>query len=138
MNISIKIDSIGGMIEAIETGYVQMEIQRAAYKFNQELEAGEKIVVGVNKFTQQENGNHNLMKIDEKIQHNQIEFLNKVKNERENQEVKTKLKRLKIAAEGDENLMPFIIDSVNSYASIGEICNTLRTVFGEYKEHVVI
>jgi methylmalonyl-CoA mutase N-terminal domain/subunit len=133
-----KIDSIGGMIEAIETGYVQMEIQRAAYKFNQELEAGEKIVVGVNKFTQKENSNYNLMKIDEKIQHNQIEFLNKVKNERNNEEVKTKLSGLKIAAIGDENLMPFIIDAVNSYSSIGEICNTLRTVFGEYKEHVVI
>jgi methylmalonyl-CoA mutase N-terminal domain/subunit len=126
------------MIEAIETGYVQMEIQRAAYKFNQELEAGEKIVVGVNKFTQKENSNYNLMKIDEKIQHNQIEFLNKVKNERNNEEVKTKLSGLKIAAIGDENLMPFIIDAVNSYSSIGEICNTLRTVFGEYKEHVVI
>jgi methylmalonyl-CoA mutase N-terminal domain/subunit len=133
-----KIDSIGGMIEAIETGYVQMEIQRAAYKFNQELEAGEKIVVGVNIFTQKENSNYNLMKIDEKIQHNQIEFLNKVKNERNNEEVKTKLSGLKIAAIGDENLMPFIIDAVNSYSSIGEICNTLRTVFGEYKEHVVI
>jgi methylmalonyl-CoA mutase N-terminal domain/subunit len=133
-----KIDSLGGMIGAIETGYVQMEIQRAAYKFNQELEAGEKIVVGVNKFTQKESSNSNLMKINEKIQLDQIKFLNKVKTERNNEEVKVKLSALKNEAGGENNLMPFIIDAVNSYASIGEICNTLRSVFGEYKEHVVI
>jgi methylmalonyl-CoA mutase N-terminal domain/subunit len=133
-----KIDSIGGMIGAIETGYVQKEIQRSAYKFNQELEAGEKVVVGVNKFIEKENRKGNLLKIDEKIQHDQVEFLNKVKNERNNEEVKVKLSDLKNAAVGEGNLMPFIINAVNSYASIGEICNTLRSVFGEYKEQVVI
>jgi methylmalonyl-CoA mutase N-terminal domain/subunit len=133
-----KIDSIGGMIGAIETGYVQKEIQRSAYKFNQELEAGEKVVVGVNKFIEKENRKGNLLKIDEKIQHDQVEFLNKVKNERNNEEVKVKLSNLKNAAVGEGNLMPFIINAVNSYASIGEICNTLRSVFGEYKEQVVI
>ena len=133
-----KIDSIGGMIGAIETGYVQMEIQRAAYKFNQELEAGKRIVVGVNKFTQTENGNGNLLKINEKVQHDQVEFLNKIKKERNNDDVKIRLTELKTAAAGENNLMPFIINAVNSYASIGEICNTLRTVFGEYKEQVVI
>ena len=133
-----KIDSIGGMIGAIETGYVQKEIQRSAYKFNQELEAGEKVVVGVNKFIEKENRKGNLLKIDEKIQHDQVEFLNKVKNERNNEEVKGKLSDLKNAAIGESNLMPFIINAVNSYASIGEICNTLRSVFGEYKEQVVI
>jgi methylmalonyl-CoA mutase N-terminal domain/subunit len=133
-----KIDSIGGMIGAIETGYVQKEIQRSAYKFNQELEAGEKVVVGVNKFIEKENRKGNLLKIDEKIQHDQVEFLNKVKNDRNNEEVKVKLSDLKNAAVGEGNLMPFIINAVNSYASIGEICNTLRSVFGEYKEKVVI
>ena len=102
------------------------------------MEAGEKVVVGVNKFIEKENRKGNLLKIDEKIQHDQVEFLNKVKNDRNNEEVKVKLSDLKNAAVGEGNLMPFIINAVNSYASIGEICNTLRSVFGEYKEKVVI
>ena len=133
-----KIDAQGGVINSIENGYIQTEIQKSAYKFNQELESGDKIVVGVNKFTEKEEQKNKLLKIDESIQQGQIVFLNKIKSERNNEELKQKLSALENAAKGDSNLMPFILDAVKSYASIGEICNTLRGVFGEYSEHVVI
>lgn len=134
-----KIDSLGGVVQAIESGYIQTEIQKSAYKFNQELERGERIVVGVNKFVEKEEQHKGkILKIDETIQKNQIEFLNKVRAQRNNDEVNKKLAELKKAAEGNNNLMPYILDAVKVYASIGEICNTMRGVFGEYKEHVVI
>jgi len=133
-----KIDALGGMIEAIEQGYVQSEIQRASYKFTQEMEKGERIIVGVNKFQVKEGEPKGLLKIDIKAQEEQLKFLSKIRAERNNTEVEDKLAKLKKAAEGDSNLMPFIIDAVKSYAGIGEICNTLRAVFGEYKENVVV
>jgi methylmalonyl-CoA mutase, N-terminal domain len=133
-----KIDAMGGMINAIEAGYVQTEIQKSAYQYQQELERGERIVVGVNKFQQAETKHSDLLKIDEKVQIEQVKFLNQVRAQRNNDEVKTKLAALKTAAQGSENLMPVIIDAVKSYASVGEICNTMRDVFGEYKENVVI
>lgn len=134
-----KIDSLGGVVNAIESGYIQTEIQKSAYKFNQELERNERIVVGVNKFVEKvEQHKGKLLRIDEIIQKDQLKFLNKVRAERNNDDVKNKLALLKKAAEGSENLMPFILDAVKVYASIGEICNTMRRVYGEYKEHVVI
>lgn len=133
-----KIDAMGGMTSAIEEGYVQTEIQKSAYKYNQQFERGERIVVGVNKFVEEEQSSGELLKINEAVQKNQIEFLQKVRAQRNEEEVKLKLKQIKEAANGFDNLMPFILDAVNVYASIGEICNTLRGVFGEYKEHVVI
>lgn len=133
-----KIDAMGGMINAIEEGYPQTEIQKSAYQFNQELERGERIVVGVNKFVDKGQNHGELLKINEKVQSDQIEFLNKVRSQRNNKEVKQKLAALKTAAEGEVNLMPFILDAVRVYAGVGEICNTMREVFGEYKEHVVI
>ncbi|MEW6702488.1 MAG: methylmalonyl-CoA mutase family protein [Bacteroidota bacterium] len=131
-----RIDAMGGMIKAIEEGYVQTEILKSAYKFNQELECGKRVVVGVNKFQEKEEYSGELLRINEEIQHGQIEFLNKVRMQRNNKEVKEKLVALKQAAQGSNNLMPFIIEAVKSYASIGEICNTMREVFGEYKEQV--
>ncbi|KAF0148190.1 MAG: methylmalonyl-CoA mutase [Ignavibacteria bacterium] len=133
-----KIDAMGGVANAIEAGYVQLEIQKSAYRFQQEIERNERIVVGVNKFQVKENEPSGLLKIDETVQKEQIEFLNKVRAKRNESEVKEKLAALKTAAEGDSNLMSVILDAVKVYASIGEICNTMRGVFGEYKEHVVI
>ena len=133
-----KIDAMGGMIEAIENGYVQTEIQKAAYKFEKEMEAGKKIVVGINKFQSEEVEEPELLKIDMKIQEEQVKFLNKIRNERSSQKVDRTLSDLKKAVETDKNLIPFIIDAVKVYASVGEICNTLREVFGEYKEQVII
>ncbi len=133
-----RIDALGGMIEAIDAGYVQTEIQKSAYKFEKEIEANDRIVVGVNKYQIDEEEPTELLKIDMKVQEEQIKFLNKIKSERDNIIVKEKLENLKSAAEGKDNLIPFIIDAVKTYASIGEISNTLREVFGEYKENVVI
>jgi methylmalonyl-CoA mutase N-terminal domain/subunit len=133
-----KIDSLGGMVSAIELGYVQTEIQKSAYKYQQEVEKGERIIIGVNKFAEREEHKGKLLKIDERVQQEQIDFLRKIKSERDNVLVEQKLKELKTAAETDSNLMPYIIDAVKAYSSIGEICNTLRSVFGEYKEQVII
>ena len=133
-----KIDDLGGMATAIETGFVQNEIQKAAYKFEMELEANERIVVGVNKYKIGEEEHKDLLKIDMKVQEDQLAFLKKIKSERNDEQVKKSLAKLKNAADGNDNLMPFILEAVKSYASIGEICNTMREVFGEYKEQVVV
>jgi methylmalonyl-CoA mutase, N-terminal domain len=133
-----RIDAMGGMINAIEEGYVQTEIQKSSYHFHQEMERNERIVVGVNKFVDENDSPGELLKLNEQIQNNQIEFLNNIRAKRNIKEVDQKLAALKTAAAADTNLIPFIIDAVKSYASIGEICNTMRQVFGEYKEHVVI
>ena len=134
----LKIDALGGMISAIENGYVQSEIQNAAYKFEKQIENHERIVVGVNKFQINENQKPELLKIDEKVQGEQIKFLSTTRSGRNNDEVEKRLLRLKTAAGGNDNLMPFILEAVKAYASVGEICNTLRGIFGEYKEKVVI
>lgn len=134
----IRIDEIGGMISAIESGYVQSEIQNAAYKHEKEVESGERIIVGVNKFKTDEEEYKNLLKIDLKVQEEQIKFLNKVKAERDSNAVNKTLLMLKNAAQGSENLMPYILDSVKAYATIGEICKTLRDVFGEYREQHIL
>jgi methylmalonyl-CoA mutase N-terminal domain/subunit len=133
-----RIDAMGGVINAIESGFIQTEIQKSAYKFNQQVERGERIIVGVNKFNTDDASPNNLLKLNERVQQEQIAFLNEVKTQRNNEEVKNKLRNLKEAAQSENNLMPYIIESVKVYASIGEICNTLRDVFGEYKENVVV
>ena len=133
-----KIDAIGGMTEAIDIGFVQKEIQKASYKFEMEVESNERIIVGVNKYVVDETEKIDLLKIDMKVQEEQIKFLTRIKSERNNNEVEDKLKVLRKAAEGNDNLMPFIIDAVKAYASVGEVSNKLREVFGEYKETVVI
>jgi methylmalonyl-CoA mutase N-terminal domain/subunit len=133
-----KIDAMGGVVAAIEAGYIQSEIQNSSYKFSKEMEKGKRIIVGMNKFQVKENEHLDLLKIDIKVQEEQIKSLNKIKNERNNKEVDEKLAALKLAAQGENNLMPYILDAVKSYASVGEICNTMRAVYGEYKETVVI
>jgi len=133
-----KINSMGGMIPAIENGFVQMEIQKAAYKFEKQFESGERIVVGVNKFKVGEDEKPVLLKIDIKIQDDQIRLLNKVRAERNSDNVNKSLDELRKAAQGKDNLMPYILEAVKVYASVGEICNTMREIFGEYKETVVI
>jgi methylmalonyl-CoA mutase, N-terminal domain len=132
------IDAMGGMVEAIEKGYPQTEIQKASYQSIKDLEHNKRIIVGVNKFQIKEKDPEGLMRIDQRVQTEQIKFLKKVRAERNNDDVKRKLAVLKTAAEGSDNLMPLILDAVKSYASIGEICNTMRAVFGEYKEHVTV
>ena len=133
-----KVDALGGMVEAIEAGYVQAEIQKAAYQFSQEVEAGTSVIVGVNKYEIEEEETQGLLEIDMKVQEEQTKVLNKIRSERDVKKVISTLKELKTAAQSDVNLMPFILEAVKSYASIGEICNTMREVFGEYKEQIVV
>jgi methylmalonyl-CoA mutase N-terminal domain/subunit len=133
-----RIDAMGGMAGAIEAGYVQTEIQQAAYRYARELEEQRRIVVGVNKYQIQDSPPEELLRIDRAVQETQIQSLRAVRAQRSQREVTDRLARLKIAAEGTENLMVPILEAVRVYASVGEICDTLRSVFGEYREHIVI
>lgn len=133
-----RIDVLGGMIAAIEKGYVQSEIQKAAYDFEKEVESGKRIIVGLNKFKEEHDKEPELLKIDMNVQVEQIKFLNKIRKERDQLKVDKTLNSLEKAAVTDENLIPYILDAVKAYSSVGEICNTMRKVFGEYKETMVI
>lgn len=127
-----KIDAMGGAVTAIENGYIQQEIASASYQYQKEVESGERIIVGVNKFTQKEESFGDVFNIDESIRTIQVDKLKKLKAERNNRAVKEALTALQKAAEGNENLMPFILLAVEEYATLGEIANCLREVFGEY------
>ena len=129
-----RIEEFGGVIPAIKANFFQKEIANASYKYQKEIESKERIIVGVNDFSQREPCSTPLLKIDEEIGKQQVKSLEKIKQERNNEMLKEKLEKLKKAAEGTENLMPFIIDAVREYASIGEIINTLKDVFGTYQE----
>ncbi|RZK92773.1 MAG: methylmalonyl-CoA mutase [Pedobacter sp.] len=127
-----KIDAMGGAVTAIENGYIQQEIANASYQYQKEVESGERIIVGVNKFTQKEERFGDVFNIDESIRTIQVDKLKKLKAERNNRAVEEALTALRKAAEGNENLMPFILLAVEEYATLGEIANCLREVFGEY------
>ncbi len=133
-----KIDELGGMTTAIEQGYVQREIQREAYRTQKEIENNECIIVGLNKFTIKEDAPKNLLRIDRRIQHEQIKRIENLKSRRDNQEVEKNLSELKKACKSNENLMPYIVSAVRVYATLGEICNVMRDIFGEYKENIVV
>lgn len=133
-----KIDSLGGAAKAIEKGYIQKEIQNAAYQHQIEVESLEKVIVGVNKYKVDENEKKELLKVDKGVQLLQESKLRDLKNERNNEEVSNKLSILKEKAKTDENLMPYIIEAVRSYSTLGEICDTLRDVFGEYEQRVIL
>jgi methylmalonyl-CoA mutase N-terminal domain/subunit len=127
-----KIDAMGGSVYAIENGYIQQEIANSAYQYQKEVESAERIIVGVNKFTQETEGITDVLNIDESIRHIQTEKLNKLKAERDNEAVELALNRLTAAAKSNENLMPFILTAVEEYATLGEIADCMRNVFGEY------
>ncbi len=138
MNYIKSIDELGGAPKAIEKGYIQKEIQNAAYRYQMEVESLERIVVGVNKFQIQETDKKELLKVDKTVEINQREKLKVLREERNNEEVERTLKLLKEKAGTDENLMPFILEAVKAYATLGEICNVLREVFGEYQQTVIL
>lgn len=127
-----KIDAMGGSVSAIESGYIQQEIANSAYQYQKEVESAERVIVGVNKFTQQTEGIMDVLNIDESIRIIQTEKLNKLKQERNNAAVKIALENLSAAAKTNENLMPFILTAVEEYATLGEIADCMRNVFGEY------
>ncbi len=132
------IDGMGGMIAAIEAGYVQTEIQKAAYRFAREVEEGMRIVVGVNKFQVEEPPPTNLLRINPRVQEEQVAFLNSVRAGRSESEVRNRLAALEQAAATETNLLPLILDAVRVYGSIGEICDALRRVWGEHRERIVV
>lgn len=127
-----KIDAMGGSVNAIENGYIQNEIADASYRYQVEVENGSRTIVGVNKFTQEQEGIIEAFAIDESIRSIQTEKLNRLKAERDGAAVEKALTNLVAAAKGKENLMPLIIIAVEAYATLGEVADALRSVFGEY------
>jgi methylmalonyl-CoA mutase N-terminal domain/subunit len=129
-----KIDDIGGAVDAIEQGYVQREIQDSAYKYQREIEQEERIVIGLNKFQVEEEKPTNLLRVDPSVRVDQIERLKALKSSRDKTEVQKSLANLKQRAEGNDNLLPHILEAVKTYATLGEICDVLREEFGEYQQ----
>jgi methylmalonyl-CoA mutase N-terminal domain/subunit len=128
-----KIDAMGGMVAAIERSYPQREIAEASYRYQMAVDKKEKIIVGVNDFVSEEKPLE-VLQIDETVAHRQAERLRKLRAERSQEEVSRRLTALRKAAEGKENLMPFIYDAVKAYATLGEVCDAMRDVFGTYEE----
>lgn len=127
------IEAMGGAVAAIEQGYMQREIRKAAYETQQAIERGEQVVVGVNRFRIEEETPPQLLRVDPAIAERQKQKLAKVRAERNAAQVNHCLQQLEQAAKGDQNLMPYILEAVRAYATVGEICGTLRNVFGEYQ-----
>lgn len=132
-----KIEALGGVLAAIEKGFFQQEIADAAYAYQQAIEMGERVVVGVNRFASGEPLNIELLKIDPAVERRQVERLQKLKERRDNIAVAGALQRLAKAASGSENLIPFILEAAKLYATEGEIIGTLKEVFGEYRERPI-
>jgi methylmalonyl-CoA mutase N-terminal domain/subunit len=134
-----RIEDMGGMVRAIEGGFVQKEIQDTAYKYQKEVETGERVVVGVNRFTVDDEPKRNLLTASPGLRDLQIGKLEQVREERDEGNVARALDVLRTAAGSERtNLMPPILDAVRAYASLGEICGVLREVFGEYRESIVL
>jgi methylmalonyl-CoA mutase N-terminal domain/subunit len=128
-----KIDAMGGMVAAIERSYPQREIAEASYKYQVAVDKKEKIIVGVNDYVAAEKP-LDILQIDESVARRQAERLSKLRADRSKAEVDRRLAALRKAAEGKDNLMPFLFDAVKAYATVGEVCDTLREVFGTYEE----
>jgi methylmalonyl-CoA mutase, N-terminal domain len=129
-----KIDEMGGMVAAVERGFVQKQIEESSYRFGQSIETGDRIIVGVNKFQSKDEAKVDLFEVPEATQQRQIDKVKKVKATRDQAKVDAALKAVADAAKGTANLMPPILDAVKAYATIGEICQSLASVFGEHNE----
>jgi methylmalonyl-CoA mutase N-terminal domain/subunit len=129
-----KIDDMGGMLAAIDKGFPQMEIADAAYHYQRQIDKGEKVVVGVNKYVVQQKAPPETLRIDEAVEEKQIARLQKVKKERDNRKVAQILKDLRAASRTDKNLVPYVIEAVREYATEQEICDVWREIFGEYRD----
>jgi methylmalonyl-CoA mutase N-terminal domain/subunit len=133
-----KIDNLGGATKAIEKGFIQKEIQNSAYKYQMQVESLEQIVVGVNKFQVVETEKRELLRVNPEVEVLQKKKLQELRAGRDNQAVDKALEILKAKAQTEENLMEYIIDAVREYATLGEICDELREVFGEYEQTVIL
>ncbi len=132
------IDGMGGAVKAIERGYVQQEIQDAAYAYQMDIESGERVVVGMNKFQIKEGSPTGLLRVDPAVGEQQSARLRELRARRDNVRVDAALKALGKAAEGTDNLMPPILEAVRAYATLGEICDVMRGIFGEYQQKVIL
>ena len=138
INYIEKIDSLGGMVQAVEEGYPQRQIQDAAYTYQREIEDSERIVVGVNSFVVEEQPPEGLLRVDPSVEKTQFAKLKYTRENRDNSAVSDCLNALELAANSSLNLMPSILDAVRSYATLGEICGVLRDAFGEYRPNTVL
>lgn len=132
-----KIEEHGGVVQAIEKGFFQREIATASFRYQREVEKGERIVVGVNRYELNAPVDIPILKMDEDGERRHLARLSKLREERDNARVESALSALETAARGNANLMPFIIEAVSAYATLGETCGVLRKVFGEYKDPVI-
>ena len=132
-----KIDDMGGVVRAIERRYPQDEIERSSYRYQQQIERGERVIVGVNRYTTEADTQPEILTVSEKAASRQRERLGQVRAERDASAVTRTLAAVEVGARGNANLMPLILDAVQAYASAGEICDALRRVFGEYEEGLV-
>jgi len=132
-----RIEAMGGAVRAVEEGFQQMEIQDSAYKYQLEIESEERVVIGVNRYQIEERSPQNLLRVDPVLEENQRRKLSQLKQERDPLAVSGSLDRLKEAATGCGNLMPPILEAVRAYATLGEICDVLRDVFGEYQQKAI-
>jgi methylmalonyl-CoA mutase, N-terminal domain len=133
-----QIDTMGGAVRAIELGFPQREIQHSAYQYQQEIEARSRIVVGMNAYALEDEPVLPLLRIDPDLERQQVARVQALRALRNNAQVKTVLQRLEYTARGSENLMPLLIEAVECYATLGEIADTLRAVFGEHQEQIVL
>jgi methylmalonyl-CoA mutase N-terminal domain/subunit len=133
-----KIDAMGGVLRAVEAGFVQQEIQKAAYEYQQAVDSGEQVVVGVNRFQADEERPIPTLQIDPAVEAAQIARLNALRARRDTAKTKSSLAEIERRARTTENLMPAILQAVESYATVGEISDALRRAFGEYQESVII
>jgi methylmalonyl-CoA mutase N-terminal domain/subunit len=131
-----KIDALGGALRAIESGYVQQEIQASAYALQRAVERGDRVVVGVNRFRMEERQAVPTFRLDPSIERDQVERLRRLRASRDGTRVRQALERLEAAAQGSDNLMPPILDAAEAHATVGEIADRLRRAFGEYRESV--
>ena len=132
-----RVEKLGGVIPAIEKGFFQREIAEASYKYQKEIDENKRAIIGVNKYKMDEPIEIPILKMDEKGEERQINRLKKLRKDRDKSKFEKNLNRLRKAAEGEENLMPYILDCVHSYATLGETCGVLREVFGEYEEPAI-
>jgi methylmalonyl-CoA mutase N-terminal domain/subunit len=132
------IDGMGGALEAIKRGYIQREIRRSAYNHQKAVDSGEQVVVGVNKYTSDEAPDLELLEIDERVAQKQIARLEKLRDRRDNDKVMRLLDKVRQVARGQENIMPVLIEAVKAYATVGELSEALREVFGMYREPSVL
>jgi methylmalonyl-CoA mutase N-terminal domain/subunit len=132
-----KIDALGGALVAVESGYMQREIHESAYRYQQAVEKGDEVIVGVNRFTAEKEHRPNLLRVDPAVGRQQAQRLAALRTRRNGQRVRSTLRDLREAAQGTDNLLPPIQTAVEAYATLGEICGVLRETFGEYRPHTV-